>query len=327
MSRAAAASRRRISTRPIAPISVVSGKRDSDVAGLFEQVLPGVERHAESTTDAEAGAPAVPEPDTLVRRIDLVGDDLVAAPDGCAVSNLDKAFGCGVSKLVYQLMPVITGRSTSASNAFSTTECVPVRRDPAQLLRRFADLEPAAAGVVRRVWLAFELRLELVEMQRVLLVAGRTAGEVRRGIQRSAECVCGARTDVALIEGQSDSLVHHADDRGRGVGRIIARAWVVDDVASQAFAWGDPSGIGDRSTSPSMSCLHVHHPAVQHRLGGAGASSPTRAVRGVNSAQTTCDATDCDSAAGAAAVRTPRMDIDQEIARVRERRRGARACR
>jgi hypothetical protein len=94
-------------------------QRNGDVALLLKQAIPCIEGHAEPATLPKLRAPTVPKPDEPVGSIDLVGNDLMATADGRpGATATTPVLGSGVSKLVYQLIPVMTGRSTSASSAF-----------------------------------------------------------------------------------------------------------------------------------------------------------------------------------------------------------------
>src|SRR6266542_4122500 len=95
----------------------------------------------------------------------------------------------GASKLEYQLTPVMTGPQHQGFERVLDADGVLVRADHPKLPGRLAHHEAASARLVRRVGLAFQLRFELVDPHGVLFVQRRTAGEVRRRIERTAKGV------------------------------------------------------------------------------------------------------------------------------------------
>ena len=211
-------------------------QRHRDVAVLLEELVPCVERHAEPAADAEHRAPAVPEPHQLVRarRSDLPPPRVRRERwHPGAITTSPSADG--VSKLVYQLIPVITGRSTRASSAFSIRTRACTRRS-SRAVWPLCRLRVPSPGVVRRIWIALELCLQLVEGDRVRLGARRSAGEVGGRVQRPAEGIGGARADVSLVEGKPECLMQNARDRGRAVCGVVPRARVVQDVPAEPFA-------------------------------------------------------------------------------------------
>src|SRR5664280_729681 len=163
-------------------------QRYGDVALLLQQLVPGTKGHAEASTKAVLGAPAVPEIDELVVGVDSIGDNLVAAANRRARSDLDQA-GLGVGA-VEAGVPVDAGYHRTDYQGLECmldAESVAVGGDHPQLLGRLADHEAGAAGVVGRVGLSFQLGFELVDPHGVGLAQCRASGEVRRGVQRTTQ--------------------------------------------------------------------------------------------------------------------------------------------